>query len=142
MKTTIKLLIEIEQRTKLGLNISGKFDVNNLLFSEYNSLLNSEDIIMDVKKCLRLLKGFSMLTIRLTEGEEYSSYPKEINSVRFTNNYGEIKMAHAVNGEAYYQNWDAAKVNHIYENIRELTRNANSRQAQKIADRVTELSNK
>ena len=81
MKTTLKLSINIEQDTKFGCNVRGEFNVTDMIFSDLNNLLDAESMIADVKKCLKLLKGFKMLTIRLTDGIQYESYPTEIHSV-------------------------------------------------------------
>ena len=138
MKTTLKLSINIEQDTKFGCNVTGEFNVTDMIFSDLNNLLDAESMIADVKKCLKLLKGFKMLTIRLTDGIQYESYPTEIHSVRFTNHYGEIKMAYAnkTSGHNCYTNWEIVKEKDIYDNIRTFVQNANILQVGKIRESV------
>lgn len=135
MNTSIKLSIEIEN-DRFGYNISGKFQVTEILFSDFNRLMDAEEIVKQVKQSMRALKSYKMLSIYLTEGEQFSTYPEVISAVRFTNSYGEVKMAHAVRN--YFDNWNkvTASDKDIYQQIRSFVQQANTLQAQRIAERV------
>jgi len=134
-KTTLKLIIDIE--SKFNGRINGTLSVSDMLFSEFNNLIDAEEMIKGVKQCIKMLKGFGMLTIRLTDGEQYETFPKEIHSVRFTKHYGEIKMASALktNAHSYYDGWEIAKEKAIYDTIREFAKDINLRQLRKVSER-------
>ena len=139
-KTTLKLSIEIEQDSKLGTNVRGTFIVSDMLFSDFDNLLDADYLCNDVKHCIKALKGFYMLTIRLTDDLEFVSYPKEITSVRFVNRFGKMEMAIADSFGNFYDRWNESKDAHIYENIREMVKNANARQVAKISARALQIA--
>jgi len=99
-----------------------------MLFSDliHTEGMDGKQIIKDVKQSIKALKGFNMLTIRLTDGEQYSTYPKEIDSVRFTNNYGEIYAS-----GSYYNNWVESNDKHIYTMIKKFVHDANALHSKK-----------
>jgi hypothetical protein len=135
MNTSIKLSIEIEN-DRYGYGIEASFKVTEILFSDFNSLMDAEDIIGKVRQCLRAVKSFKMVSIYLTEGEQFSAYPKCLDSIRFVNNYGEVKTSYAVNN--YFEHWHhiLSPNKHIYKAISEIVFKANKLQAQRIAERV------
>jgi len=128
--TSTKLSVYIES-DRVGYNVRGEFIVSDILFSdlEHKGGIDEEQMIADVKQCIKALKGFKMLTISLTDGEQYSTYPKEIDSVRFTNHYGGIKMAYA--SGSYYNNWVESNDKHIYTMIRKFVHDANALHSKK-----------
>ena len=133
-ETTLKLIIDIESKS-IG-RINGTFSVTEMLFSKYSGLIDADEMIKDVKQCIKMVKGFRMLTIRLTEGETYETFPTEINSVRFVNDYGEIKMAFATKTSGYncYAVWEIVKEKFIYDNIKAFVKDANLRQLRKVSE--------
>ena len=136
-KTTIKLTIAIES-SRVGYFTRGEMYITDMLFSESShKLMDAEELIKEVKNAIKLLKGWNMLTIRLTDDLEYTPYPKEVHSVRFTNSYNEIKFAQ-IDSDKYYSKWTEGKVSHVYENVRELTKWANNLQLNKVANRISE----
>jgi len=135
-KSTIKLNILIDQQ-RIGYYTRGEMIITDMLFSESSTkLMDAEELITEIKNVLKMMKGWTMLTIRLTDDIEYTPYPKEVHSVRFTNHYGEIKFAQ-VEGN-YFHNWTDGKIAHVYENVRQLVKTANSRQLEKVANRTSE----
>jgi hypothetical protein len=122
MVKAIKVIVDIEQ-DKLGINVRGEFHVTDMVFSDMDGTIDSAQMIKDVKQCIKSLKGFNMLTIRMTEGERYVPYPHEVHSVRFVNHFGEIKMSY-VNG-SQYSIWEVVTDKSIYQNIRIFVDNAN-----------------
>ena len=78
MIKAIKVIVDIEQ-DKLGINVIGEFHVTDMLFSDREGEIDSAQMIKDVKQCIKSLKGFNMLTIRMTEGEQYMPYPHEVH---------------------------------------------------------------
>jgi len=139
-KTTLKLSIEIEQDSKLGTNVRGTFTVSDMLFSDFDHLLDAESLCKDVKQCIKTLKGFYMLTIRLTDDEEYFTYPKEVTSVRIINRFDKLEMAIIDKYSNCFTQWNESKDAHIYENIREMVKNANARQVAKISARTLQIA--
>jgi len=133
MKTRIKLSVTIEQERINHKNISGEMVVADILFSDFDRLLDAEDIVNDVKYALRMLKGFKMLTIDLTDGEQFTSYPELIQAVRFTNHYGEIKMATANRDDKCFTQWEKATANYVYSAIRSMAHIANTRHTNKLS---------
>ncbi len=135
MNTSITLSIEIEN-DRYGYGIEASFKVTEILFSDFSSLMDAEDIIGKVRQCLRAVKSYKMVSIYLTEGEQFGIYPKCLESIRFVNNYGEVKMAYAVNN--YFKHWHhiLSPNKHIYKAISEVVFKANKLQAQRIAERV------
>jgi hypothetical protein len=130
MRTTTKLSIHIDS-DRLGMNVRGELIVTDMLFSDLDHTdgIDEAQMIKDVKQCIKALKGFKMLTIRLTDGEQYSPYPTEIDSVRFSNHYGEIKMAY-VDGN-YYNDWVQSNEKHIYTMIKKFVHDANALHSKK-----------
>jgi len=135
-KTTIKLSIAIES-SKVGYYTTGEMHITDMLFSESNNkLMDAEELIKEVKSAIKLLKGWNMLTIRLTDDLEYIPYAKEVHSVRFVNQYNEIKFAQIENH--HYKNWLDGKIGQVYDNVRELVKQANNLQLNKVANRISE----
>ena len=124
MQKTIKFIIDIEQDRTLGMNISGNFKVVDMLFSDISRNMDDKPMIKDVKYCIKSLKGFSMLTLRLTHDESYAPYPKEINSIRFVKEYdGTIKMAY-ISGTRYNV-WEVVDEKAIYDHVKSFVNEAN-----------------
>jgi hypothetical protein len=121
-----KLSVHIES-DRLSSNVKGEFTITDILFSDLTHAdgMDGKQIIKDVKQCIKALKGFNMLTIRLTDGEQYSAYPQEIDSVRFTrNSYQEYKMSY-VNRDRF-EDWVESDEKHIYTIINKFVHDANA----------------
>ena len=131
-KSTIKLTISIDQQ-RIGYYGRGEMTITDMMFSESSyKLMDADELITEVKQCIKLMKGWTMITITLTDDIEFVSYPKQVYAVRLTNSYGEIKMANC-NGH-YFDNWNEAKIKDAYDNIRTFVKNANILQIGKIRD--------
>jgi hypothetical protein len=129
-ETTIKLTISIDQQ-RVGYYGRGEMTITDMMFSESRyKLMDAEELITEVKQCIKLMKGWSMITITLTDDIEYTSYPKRISEVRFINRYGDIEMSYADGN--YFSNWKPAKIKELYENIRTFIKNANILQLGKL----------
>jgi hypothetical protein len=129
-KSTIKLTISIDQQ-RIGYYGRGEMIITDMLFSESSyKLMDAEELITEVKHCIKAMKGWSMITISLTDDLAYTTYPKRVNEVRFTNSYGDIKMSYS-NGH-YFDNWNEAKIKELYDNIKSFVRSANMLQLGKL----------
>jgi ABC-type polar amino acid transport system ATPase subunit len=105
--------------------------ISDMMFSESNyKLMDSDELITEVKQCIKAMKGWSMITITLTDDIQFAVYPRIVNEVRFTNSYGDIKMSYS-NGK-YFDNFNEAKIKELYENIRVFVKNANIFQLGKL----------
>lgn len=138
-KSTIKLNIAIDQQ-RIGYFTRGEMIISDMLFSESSTkLMDAEELIAEVKNVVKMMKGWTMITISLTDDLEYTTYPKEVHSVRFTNtnHYGEIKFAEVEN--RYYSNWNECKVSKVYDIVREVVKQANNLQLNKVANRTSEV---
>ena len=130
METTIKLSIAIDQNN-IGYYGRGEIIITDMLFSESSiRLMDADDLVGEVKQCIKAMKGWSMITISLSDDVKYTTYPRQVHSVRFTNSYGDMKMA-SVNGN-YYDNWNDAKIKDVYDNIKTFVKNANIFQLGKL----------
>ena len=129
--TATKLSVHIES-DRLSSNVKGEFTITDILFSDLTHAdgMDERQIIKDVKQCIKALKGFSMLTIRLTDGEQFSIHPMEIDSVRFTrNSYQEYKMSY-VSGNRF-DDWVESDEKHIYTIINKFVHDANAMHSKK-----------
>ena len=140
METTIKLSIAIDQNN-IGYYGRGEIIITDMLFSESSiRLMDADDLVGEVKQCIKAMKGWSMITISLSDDVKYTTYPRQVHSVRFTNSYGDMKMA-SVNGN-YYDNWNDAKIKDVYDNIKTFVKNANIFQLGKLKQSSsTEVAN-
>lgn len=138
-KSTIKLSINIEQQ-RIGYYGRGEVTITDMLFSESSiRLMDADELITEVKQAIKGFKGWSVITITLTDDLQYVTYPKVVNEVRFVNSYGDIKMAYS-DGH-YFNNWNEVKIKELYENIRTFVRNANIFQLGKLKQSAsTEVS--
>lgn len=129
-KSTIKLTIAIEQQ-RIGYYGRGEMIITDMMFSESSyKLMDADELITEVKQCIKALKGWTMITITLTDDLEYTPYPRVVNEARFINSYGDIQIAQA-NGSRF-DNWREAKIKELYENIRTFVKNANIFQLGKL----------
>jgi len=129
-KSTIKLTISIDQQ-RIGYYGRGEMTITDMMFSDSNyKLMDADELITEVKQCIKAMKGWSMITITLTEDVQFSISARPINSVRLTNNYSGISIATLNNN--YYDNWKPAKIKELYENIRVFVKNANIFQLGKL----------
>lgn len=129
-KSTIKLTISIDQQ-RIGYYGRGEMTITDMMFSESSyKLMDADELITEVKQCIKLMKGWTMITITLTDDIEFVTYPRQVYATRLTNSYGEIKMSHS-NGH-YFDNWNEAKIKDVYDNIRTFVKNANIFQLGKL----------
>ena len=129
-KSTIKLTISIDQQ-RIGYYGRGEMTITDMMFSEsHYKLMDADELITEVKQCIKLMKGWTIITITLTDDIQFAVYPRVVNEVRFTNSYGDIKMSHS-NGK-YFDNWNEAKIKDVYDNIRTFVKNANIFQLGKL----------
>ena len=100
METTFKLSIEIETEIETGLKAN--FEVSEILFTSFDYLFKSEDIINKYKLAMKKLNNkFNMLTITLLKYQSgYYNNNNIIFSCRYVNRYSEITRSN-FNGNSY-----------------------------------------
>lgn len=125
MKKIIKVIVEIEN-DRIGSNIRGELTITDMLFNDHESTMDAEQMVKDVKQSIKLLRGFRMITIRMTENEYMGAYHKEMHSVRITNHYGEMKISNINADGTMYGNWKECKLKDIYNNVNGFVYNANA----------------
>ena len=142
METTIKLSIAIDQQN-IGYYGRGEIIITDMLFSESSyRLMDADDLVGEVKKCIKAMKGWSMITISLSDDVKYTPYPRQVHSVRFTNSHGDMKIASVNANGNYFDNWNTAKIKDVYDNIKTFVKNANTFQLGKAKQSSsTEVAN-
>jgi len=115
METTFKLLIEIETEIETGLKAN--FEISEILFTSFDYLFKSEDIINKYKLAIKKLNNkFNMLTITLLKYQSgYYNNNNIIFSCRYINRYSEITRSN-FNGNSYY-NFIASDIKEIKKDI-------------------------
>jgi hypothetical protein len=115
METTFKLTIEIETEIETGLKAN--FEVNEILFTSFDYLFKSEDIINKYKLAMKKLNNkFNMLTITLLKYQSgYYNNNNIIFSCRYVNRYSEVTRSN-FNGNSY-NNFIASDIKEIKKDI-------------------------
>lgn len=124
MNKIIKIEIEIENEFQTGFR--GTMNVNDMIFTEYSTLLNYDHLADCYKKAIKKLEGFSMLTITLLSYEQGMYRLSDINtikSLRYTQKYGEVKRSN-FNG-CSYNNFVDDSIKNILPNIKEMVERGN-----------------
>lgn len=85
MKNKINFNIEID--TEINISTRVQASIQKTLYSNYNGLLNYDDIKDDFLNLLKKLQKFRMITIDILEDGQY------LKGFRIVNNYGEFKAS-------------------------------------------------
>jgi hypothetical protein len=103
MNKKVKLEIEIENNI-IGIG-RGRFDINDMLFTEFrNNEIQSDDIFKKVKSAIKRIDTFEMFTISVLVGDENDMYPPVIKSVRIIKKHWKTEIADW-DGKSY-SSWD------------------------------------
>lgn len=139
-QTTLKLMVRIDQY-RIGYHSRGEMVITDMMFSEsHYKFLDVGELTTELKQCIKAMKGWSIITISLTDDITYSTYPKAVNEVRFVNSYGDIKMSYAEGN--YFHNWTEAKTKDVYAHLSTFVSNANLLQLEKLKQSSsTEVAN-
>jgi hypothetical protein len=124
MNKIIKIQINIEN--EFGTGFRGEMDINDMIFTEYTSLLSYDHLAECYKKAVKKLEGFSMLTITLLSYEQGMYRLSDINtikSIRYTNKYGEVKRSDF--NEYSYNNFVDDSIKTILPSIKEMVERGN-----------------
>ena len=124
MNKIIKIEIEIENEFQIGFR--GTMNVNDMIFTEYSSLLNYDHLADCYKKAIKKLEGFTMVTITLSiyEQGKYRAADMDIfKSFRYTQKFGEVQKSN-FNGYCY-NNFVDDSIKNILPNIKEMVEKGN-----------------
>jgi len=105
---SVRINLEIENRPNFG-NIFSKYEVYQLLLTDYNSLFDYNQFNEDLKTCLKQMKNnWTMLTINLSKGD----YPYTlVSSVRFLKKDGLVTMSYSMGNR--FENWNEISGNEL-----------------------------
>lgn len=105
---SVRINLEIENRPNFG-NISSKYEVYQLLLTDYNSLFDYNQFNEDLKNCIKQMKNnWTMLTIDLSKGD----YPYTlVSSVRFLKKDGLVTMSYSMGNR--FENWNEISGNEL-----------------------------
>ena len=105
---SVRINLEIENRPNFG-NIFSKYEVYQLLLTDYNSLFDYTQFNEDLKNCIKQMKNnWTMLTIDLSKGD----YPYTlVSSVRFLKKDGLVTMSHSMGNR--FENWNEISGNEL-----------------------------
>jgi hypothetical protein len=135
-----KIAIEIEVEYDIAIGLSGKFDIRTLLFTEYDSLMESEAVIINYRTALKKLGGFSMLTATLTlrDKNDYGwNKPQDVvKSWRYVKRYDEVTFA-PWNGHRY-EDYAPSDKRSIESRLKELVILANTTYVQQLKEAAKE----
>jgi hypothetical protein len=124
MKKIIKIEILVEK--EFATNLYGEFKITDLIFTEYDRLLNFDEIKENYRKALKKLEGFTTITATLlvyNDGEWKMTSSNIQSSFRYVNRYGDIKMSR---WDGYsYPNFLDALDKSILADIKELVEKGN-----------------
>jgi hypothetical protein len=135
-----KIAIEIEVEYDIAIGLSGKFEIRTLLFTEYDSLMESEEVITNYRTALKKLGGFSMLTATLTlrDKNDYGwNKPQDVvKSWRYVKRYDEVTFA-PWNGHRY-EDYAPSDKRSIESRLKELVILANTTYVQQLKEAAKE----
>lgn len=103
---SVRINLEIENKPSFG-NISSKYEVYQLLFTDYNNLFDFTQFNEDLKTCLKQIKNnWTMLTIDLCKGD----YPYTlVSSVCFLKEDGLLTLSHLIGNR--FEHWNEVNSN-------------------------------
>lgn len=77
-QTTLKLMVSIDQN-RIGYYSRGEMVITDMMFSDsHYKFLDVGELTAELKQCIKAMKGWSIITIRLTDDITYSTYPKAV----------------------------------------------------------------
>lgn len=98
----IRVEISIENNKESGVQLTA--NVYDILFTEYDNVIDAEQLVEKTNKLIKRLGGWSMLTVHATikDGGDYSyCKPSDIlHTMRYVNQYGRVRQMDW-NGERY-----------------------------------------
>jgi hypothetical protein len=125
MEKTIKITIEIE--SELDRNTTSVIKINDMLFTNYNNMLDADDILESFKKAMKVSKNFKDITICVNTSDygNYQSY-QHIQSFRILNNYGIITASEGNVTHGNFVNYLPFDIKHLNDVVKNHVKRANS----------------
>lgn len=133
-----KIAIEIEIENEMIGGMVGSFVIRDVLFTEYDGLFDSEQIIDKYKTAMKRLTGFTMMTATLTlrnDGDYgYNKAQDVVSSFRYTNRYDEVKYSKWFNNR--YENWFLADKKDMTDKLKDMIALANRTYIQALKQNI------
>ena len=114
MKTNKVISINIQIEAEFSIGLRADFNVSDTIFTDYDRLLNFEEIQSNIKTAIGKVKTYKMLTATLTirnQGEYGYNAMNIESSFRILNRYDEYTMSRW-NGDSYndFQSFNAKQM--------------------------------
>ena len=125
MEKTIKITIEIE--SELDGKTTSVVRIVDMLFTNYNYMLDADDILESFKKAMKVSKNFKDITICVNTSDygNYQSY-NHIQSFRILNNYGLITASEGNITHGNFVNYLPFDIKHLNDVVKNHVKRANS----------------
>ena len=127
MEKTIKITIDIE--SEIDRNTTSNIKITDMLFTNYNHMLDVDNILESFKKAMKVSKNFKDISICVNTSDygdySFASY-KHIQSFRIINNYGEITASEGNLTHGNFVNYLPFDIKHISQVIKDHVKRANS----------------
>lgn len=125
MEKTIKITIEIE--SELDGKTTSVVRIVDMLFTNYNHMLDADDILESFKKAMKVSKNFKDITICVNSSDygNYQSY-QHIQSFRILNNYGLITASEGNVTHGNFVNYLPFDIKHLNDVVKNHVKRANS----------------
>lgn len=125
MEKTIKITIEIE--SELDGKTTSAVRIVDMLFTNYNYMLDADDILESFKKAMKVSKNFKDITICVNTSDygNYQSY-NHIQSFRILNNYGLITASEGNVTHGNFVNYLPFDIKHLNDVVKNHVKRANS----------------
>lgn len=125
MEKTIKITIEIE--SELDGKTTSAVRIVDMLFTNYNYMLDADDILESFKKAMKVSKNFKDITICVNTSDygNYQSY-NHIQSFRILNNYGLITASEGNITHGNFVNYLPFDIKHLNDVVKNHVKRANS----------------
>lgn len=125
MEKTIKITIEIE--SELDGKTTSVVRIVDMLFTNYNYMLDADDILESFKKAMKVSKNFKDITICVNTSDygNYQSY-QHIQSFRILNNYGLITASEGNVTHGNFVNYLPFDIKHLNDVVKNHVKRANS----------------
>lgn len=127
MEKTIKITIEIE--SEIDRNIISNIKITDMLFTNYNNMLDADNILEGFKKAMKVSKNFKDISICVNTSDygdySYASY-KHIQSFRILNNYGVITASEGNVTHGNFVNYLPFDIKHLNDVVKDHVKRANS----------------
>jgi len=125
MEKTIKITIDIE--SEIDRNTTSNIKITDMLFTNYNHMLDVDNILESFKKAMKISKNFKDISICVSTSDygNYLTY-NHVQSFRVLNNYGVITASEGNVTHGNFVNYLPFDIKNINQVIKDHVRRVNS----------------